>query len=89
MQWPSVPLSFFPGVSDCLEGVLTPFAFTTSMTTDVRCIYSYSALQEMNEVFPKKGSIDLIFGRPHQTLDDWIKELVEVSYILISSDSTS
>ena len=32
----------------------------------------------MNKIFPKQGSIDLIFGRPFQTLNEWIKELAEV-----------
>ena len=30
--------------------------------------------------------MDLIFGRPHQAVDDWIKELFEVCYIFISSE---
>ena len=37
-----------------------------------------SALQEVHEVFLGQVNIDLIFGRPFQALDEWIKELSKV-----------
>jgi len=37
------------------------------------------ALQTAKSIFPGKVSIDLMFGQPHQTLDDWSKELSQVS----------
>lgn len=36
---------------------------------------SLQALETAKSIFPGKVSIDLIFGRPHQTLDAWHKEL--------------
>ena len=44
----------------------------------VSCIYYYSSLREAKEVFPEQVSIDMIFGRPFQTLCEWIEELSEV-----------
>ncbi|XP_068672241.1 radical S-adenosyl methionine domain-containing protein 1, mitochondrial-like isoform X1 [Montipora foliosa] len=38
---------------------------------------SLQALQTAKSIFPGKVSIDLMFGRPQQTLDQWHKELVE------------
>ncbi|XP_078345947.1 radical S-adenosyl methionine domain-containing protein 1, mitochondrial-like isoform X2 [Oculina patagonica] len=36
---------------------------------------SLQALQTAKSIFPGKVSIDLMFGRPQQTLDEWHKEL--------------
>lgn len=36
---------------------------------------SLQALQTARSIFPGKVSIDLMFGQPHQTQDDWNKEL--------------
>ena len=41
----------------------------------------YSALRQGHEVFPEQLNIDMIFGRPCQTLNGWIEELSEVIYM--------
>lgn len=38
---------------------------------------SLQALQEAKSIFPGKVSIDLLFGRPHQSLEGWSKELLQ------------
>jgi len=38
---------------------------------------SLQALHTARSIFPGKVSIDLMFGRPHQTLDAWYKELLQ------------
>lgn len=39
---------------------------------------SWKAIQAARSIFPGKVSVDLIFGRPQQTVDDWYKELLKV-----------
>lgn len=39
----------------------------------------HRALQTARSIFPGKVSIDLMFGRPQQTQDEWYKELFQVS----------
>lgn len=38
----------------------------------------YRTLQEANDIFPGNTNMDLIFGRPCQTPDSWLRELNEV-----------
>ncbi|PFX29534.1 Radical S-adenosyl methionine domain-containing protein 1, mitochondrial [Stylophora pistillata] len=38
---------------------------------------SWKALQAARSIFPGKVSVDLMFGRPQQTVDDWYKELLK------------
>ncbi|RMX54672.1 hypothetical protein pdam_00009310 [Pocillopora damicornis] len=38
---------------------------------------SLRAIQAARSIFPGKVSIDLMFGRPQQTLEDWYKELLK------------
>ena len=37
-------------------------------------------LQEANDIFPGNTNMDLIFGRPCQTPDSWLRELNEVMW---------
>ena len=38
----------------------------------------YSFLKVAQKLFPDRFNIDVIFGRPHQTLSSWVKELRKV-----------
>jgi coproporphyrinogen III oxidase-like Fe-S oxidoreductase len=38
----------------------------------------YSCLEVAQKLFPDRFNIDVIFGRPHQTLSSWVKELRKV-----------
>lgn len=52
-----------------------------SLLLAMLCYYCFPikrALETAKSIFPGKVSIDLIFGRPHQTLDAWHKELDQV-----------
>jgi len=42
------------------------------------CHTAYRALQEAHNIFPGKTNMDMIFGRPYQTHDTWVRELEEV-----------
>ena len=41
----------------------------------------YSVLKDAKKIFPDHVNVDLIFGRPGQTLDSWREELKEVQCI--------
>ena len=40
--------------------------------------FSISALKEANNVYGGRVNVDLIFGRPNQSLDTWVAEIHEV-----------
>ena len=41
---------------------------------------TFRCLEEAKKLYPERVSLDVIFGRPGQSVDDWDHELNQVNY---------